>query len=144
MVRAVVFAAVVVVLGGCASSWLPSSFDFALPSATRTAELRVESEPAGADAKTSTGANCRTPCVMNVAADREFSVTVSAEGFQPQTIAVTAIQPVAQRGEEAAGANEPRLDPNPILVQLERMPAPVKPPAKRSKKRGAPPPAKTG
>ncbi len=107
-----------------------------LPSSAVTAELRVESEPPGADATTSTGANCRTPCLLSVAASQEFSITVSANGYQPQTIAVTPLPPMEQR--EAAGSAGTRLDPNPVIVQLEPVPPPAKkPPAKKKSKQRA-------
>lgn len=106
-----------------------------LPSSAVTAELRVESEPPGADARTSTGANCRTPCLLNVAAGQEFSVTISANGFQPQTVAVTPMPVMEPR--EAAGAAGPRLDPNPIIVQLEPVPPPAKKPPAKKRQRAA-------
>ena len=37
-----------------------------LRSAPPTEELRIESEPPGADAKTSQGQTCRTPCELTV------------------------------------------------------------------------------
>ena len=37
--------------------------------------LTIESDPPGADARTSNGASCRTPCMIPVAADREFTVS---------------------------------------------------------------------
>ena len=64
-------------LGGCAGpswDWMPS-----MPSMSSGANvsLTIESDPPGADAKTSLGASCRTPCMIPVAADREFTVSYS-------------------------------------------------------------------
>lgn len=74
--------------------------------------------------------------MLSVAASQEFSVTISANGYQPQTVAVSPLPAVEQR--EAAGSSGPRLDPNPIVVQLEPVPPPAKkPPAKKSKQRAA-------
>src|SRR3984893_18027735 len=50
--------------------------------------LRIESEPPGADARTSQGQTCRTPCELTVPTDGELAVTVQMAGFQPQTLPV--------------------------------------------------------
>jgi len=78
--------------------------------------LRIESEPPGADAKTSLGQSCRTPCELAVQSGDDLAVTLSLSGYQPQTVAV-------QREASA------RLAPNPVYVELE--PAPAAPPAKK-------------
>src|SRR5882757_10346634 len=81
-------------VAGC-SSWTPS-WDF-LPSMSSVGaslggganvSLTIESDPPGADAKTSLGPGCRTPCMIPVPADREFSVNYSLNGYLPQTVAV--------------------------------------------------------
>src|SRR5215472_4069947 len=66
--------------------------------------LRVESEPPGADARTSQGQTCRTPCELTVPTDSELAVTVQMTGYQPQTL------PVSVKGN--GGDN--RLQPNPL------------------------------
>ena len=47
--------------------------------------LTLESDPPGADAKTSLGPGCRTPCMIPVPADREFSVSYTLSSYLPQT-----------------------------------------------------------
>lgn len=134
MTKWVIAAAVSLALAGC--GWLPSGMRFNLGGGA-SADLRIDSEPPGADARTSTGANCRTPCVLTVPASGEFTVTVSAPGFQPQTVPVRPRMPSDPRpvgeGEPAPGME---LSPNPVLVQLELVPppAPKKPPPRRAKK----------
>lgn len=130
-------------VGGC-SSWTPS-WDF-LPSMSggSNVSLTIESDPPGADARTSTGASCRTPCMIPVPADREFSVSYSLNGYLPQTI------PVRPRGSgnfgpdvagesidfgTRSGAYTPsELAPNPVYAQLE----PAPPPAPARKRAGRP------
>jgi hypothetical protein len=82
--------------------------------------LRIESEPPGADAKTSLGQSCRTPCELAVQSGDDLAVTLTLSGYQPQTVAV-------QREGSA------RLAPNPVYVELE--PAPPASPAKKPIKR---------
>ena len=95
--------------------------------------LRIESEPPGADARTSQGQTCRTPCELSVPATGELAVTVALAGYQPQTL------PVRPEGP----ASDSRLQPNPLYVELQPA-APVRParPALAPKKRtSAAPPA---
>ena len=56
------------------------------PSATT---MQFESEPAGAEAKTSLGQSCRTPCTLAVTAN-DFSVSFALPGYQSQTVPVRA------------------------------------------------------
>ncbi|HEY2231200.1 MAG TPA: PEGA domain-containing protein [Xanthobacteraceae bacterium] len=110
-------------LAACSMS-MPS-FDF-LKSTPSTEVLRIESEPPGADARTSQGQTCRTPCELTVPTDGEMAVTVQMTGYQPQTLPV--------RPEGRGGDN--RLQPNPVYVELQPA-APVKPakPAPAPKKK---------
>jgi hypothetical protein len=108
-----------------ACSFSMPSFDF-FKSGPTTEVLRIESEPPGADARTSQGQTCRTPCELTVPTDSELAVTVQMAGFQPQTLPVHA----DARGGDA------RLQPNPLYVELQPA-APVKParPAPAPKKK---------
>jgi len=74
-------------VSGC-SSWAPS-WDWVPSMSMRgpSASLTIESDPPGADAKTSLGASCRTPCMIPVAADREFTVSYVLNGYLPQASA---------------------------------------------------------
>lgn len=106
------------------------SLEFMKPSG-QTEALRIESEPPGADAKTSLGQSCRTPCELPVQAGGELSVTVALNGYQPQTVSV---QPEAPSGALGSITGSPRLAPNPVHVELQPAPAPsAKKPAAKKK-----------
>jgi hypothetical protein len=108
-----------------ACSMTMPSFDF-FKSTPSTEVLRIESEPPGADARTSQGQTCRTPCELTVPTDNELAVTVQMAGFQPQTLPVHA----------GGNGGDTRLQPNPLYVELQPA-APVKParPAPAPKKK---------
>jgi hypothetical protein len=118
-------------LAGC-GSWAPS-WDFmpSMSSSGPAVSLTIESDPPGADAKTSVGPSCRTPCMVPVAADREFTVSYSLNGYLPQVIAVTPRVPEVARGESefTSGQAAADLSPNPVFAQLQAAPPP--PPASR-------------
>jgi hypothetical protein len=123
-----VFAAVGCGFALAACSMSMPSFDF-FKSTPSTEVLRIESEPPGADARTSQGQTCRTPCELTVPTDNELAVTVQMSGYQPQTMPVRA---------DGKG-----LQPNPVYVELQPA-APVKPvkpaPAPKKKTSAATPP----
>ena len=96
-------------LAACSTA-MPS-LDF-MKSAQQAESLAIESEPPGAEAKTSLGQSCRTPCQLSVQPGSEFSVTLALSGYQPQTVSV---RPEA----EGATAAAPRLPPSPVHVDLQ-------------------------
>jgi hypothetical protein len=55
-----------------------------------TTLMLIESNPAGATAKTSLGQSCKTPCTMQIGADSDFTVTFTLDGYVPQTLPVQA------------------------------------------------------
>jgi hypothetical protein len=111
-----------------------------------TTTMQFESEPAGAEAKTSTGQACRTPCSLAVTAS-EFTVNFSLPGYQSQTVPVRVVSSADPRDATTEGEMPPaRLVPNPVFVELQ--PAPAAPPARRrptpvAKPKPAPKPAPT-
>jgi hypothetical protein len=127
-------------LGACSASLPSLTF---LKSAPPTEVLRIESDPPGAEARTSQGQSCRTPCELTLKASSEFSVRISLDGYQPQTVPVAPEAPPATAGlrdPEAAPA-PPRFAPNPVYVEL--VPAPAaspgkKQPAKKPRQKAAP------
>jgi len=129
---------------GC-GSWTPS-LDFLPSSLTSGANvsLTIESDPPGADARTSLGHACRTPCMIPVPGDRAFTVSYSLNGYLPQSIQVG--PRTAEVGYDVAGAPAENyatplaeLTPNRVYAQLQ----PAPPPAPTRKGRGrAKPPAK--
>jgi hypothetical protein len=129
MKRIVVIAACGLSLAACSS--MPSWMSFDLPKgSTAATTMQFESEPAGAEARTSLGQTCRTPCSLAVAAN-EFTVSFTLPGYQPQTVPVRIVNS-NETGTEGE-TNPPRLVPNPVFVELTPGGAP--PPAAR---RGAP------
>src|SRR5215469_18293304 len=109
-------------LAAC-STTMPS-LDF-MKSARQAESLAIESEPPGAEAKTSLGQSCRTPCQLSVQPGSEFSVTFALGGNQPQTVSV--------RPEAEGATAAPRLAPNPVHVDLQAV-APAKKPVAKKKK----------
>ena len=102
-------------------------------------EIQLESTPPGAEARTSFGPGCKTPCSVNAPLpDGNFAVTYTLEGFLPATV------PVAVTGSPA-GFMTPgtsRIEPNPVVATLQPIepPKPVKPQRpKRPKNTAAPP-----
>ena len=116
-----------VALSGCSSSWMPS---FELPSmpsfggasGPATTTLAVESDPPGADARASTGTTCRTPCRLDITTNGPFTVSVALNGYLPQTVPVQMLRPDDPRLGSQDGGSEPRLDPNPVYVELRARP----------------------
>ena len=96
-----------------------------MKSAPQAETLTIESEPPGAEAKTSLGQNCRSPCQFRVQPGSEFSVTLTLSGYQPQTVSV--------RPEADGAVAVPRLAPNPVHVDLQAVAPPKKPVPKKKK-----------
>ena len=102
--------------------------------------VRFESQPPGAEAKTSNGQSCRTPCALALPVTSALTVTFTLNGYQPDT---EKIELIAQTG------NPTEFQPNPVVAELTPA-APVKPvkkaPVKKStgaKQAAAPRPAAT-
>lgn len=144
MKRWVVVAACGLTVSACSSmpGWM--GFEKSRPAPTATT-MQFESEPAGAEARTSTGQTCRTPCSLAMGAG-EFTVTFGLPGYQPQTVPVRMVAlGEAEDASAAADGQGARLVPNPVFVELQPV-APVvthkKPPALK-KPRAAPQAAPT-
>jgi PEGA domain-containing protein len=131
MSRVLAVVACGVTLAACSAS-LPSLDIF--KSTPSTEQLRIESEPPGADARTSQGQSCRTPCELTVPSNADFTVTVALNGYQPQTIPVIPETPPADRGGDTA-APTPHLQPNPVYVELQATTPARKRPAPAAKKK---------
>jgi PEGA domain-containing protein len=109
-------------LAACSTSLsslsLPS-MDF-FKSSPPTETVRIESQPPGAEAKTTQGQTCRTPCEMTVQTEGNVSVTVALNGYQPQTVPLHSEN--VQTGESSASTA--KLAPNPVYVELQANPPP--------------------
>src|SRR5215475_15060502 len=97
-------------LGGCSSM---SSFSWdSFKSTPPAIQVQLESQPPGADARTSVGPSCKTPCSVSVAApDTGFTVTYALPRFQPATIPV---QVLHNPGDLTTPATT-TIDPNPVF-----------------------------
>jgi hypothetical protein len=96
--------------------------------------VRLESEPAGAEAKISGGQACRTPCALAVPATTGTSVTFTLNGYRPETETLELV---------AMGDGTSSLRPNPVLVELTPggvVPRKPAPPPVRKRKKAAPKP----
>jgi hypothetical protein len=141
MKRVVGIAACALSLAGCSSmpSWMQLDTPSFLKSAPAATTMQFESEPAGAEARTSVGQTCRTPCTQAVTAN-EFTVSFTLPGYQSQTVPVRV---VASADGDAEGQ---RLVPNPVFVELQpagAAPTAKKPAPAKKKPRAAPRPAPT-
>jgi hypothetical protein len=117
-------------LTACASS-TPNWFNLdALKPAPLTDTVQFESEPPGADAKTSTGQTCRTPCSLTLNTDAPFSVTFTLNGYLPES----------EQVEVISDGGSTKLRPNPVMVELSAAPPVPKKPAPRKKPAAKPKP----
>ena len=100
--------------------------------ATPTVPLQFESEPPGAEVKTSGGQTCRTPCALAIPA-ADFQVTFSLNGFATQTVPVKLLPPDDMRGSEEMGltSNPPRFSPSPVAIEMQKAAPPRRAPAKK-------------
>jgi hypothetical protein len=136
MARALVAMTCLLGLTGCAG-WLPS-MDLRGAGGLSTAELRLDSEPSGAEARVANGPACRTPCALAVTTAGDVSVTFTLDGFHPQTVPVR-FRPAGDSRLDPSASETPRFDPNPVVAELQ----PVPPPRRRARPapRRNPPPA---
>jgi hypothetical protein len=113
---------IVIVLGGLALAACSSTPDWmnldALKPAPVKDTVRFESDPPGAEAKTSDGQICRTPCALAVPTGGPLTVTFALNGYEPDS---ETIQPVSNN------TGFPEMRPNPVQVDLTPAPPPPKP-----------------
>jgi hypothetical protein len=119
-------------LASCSSMSTPSmpGFDSLKPKPTTTL-LLIESNPAGAVAKTSLGPSCNTPCTLKIGSGSDFTVTFTLDGYVPQTLTVHSTM---SRGDWSTGPS-PVLEPGSLFPTLER----AKPPSTVARKPSRPP-----
>jgi hypothetical protein len=115
-----------------ACSGMPSFNLSAFQPAPATEQVQIESEPPGADARTASGATCRTPCTLGLPMS-EGAITVALNGYTSQTVPVQLERPTSVRPDEF-GTPSVHLKPNPIYVELEPTPPPAKKPAPKKPK----------
>jgi hypothetical protein len=116
MRRVIAIAATAASVAGCSSF----STDYFKPTPP-TMQIQLESMPPGAEARTSIGPSCKTPCAVTVVVpEGGFSVSYTLSQFQPVTI------PVQVSGSPGSffTPGTTRIDPNPVVAQLQ----PILPP----------------
>lgn len=88
--------------------------------------VRFESDPPGAEAKTSAGQSCRTPCALALPVNAPVTVTFALNGYQSET---ENLEPIT------ATDSPPQLRPNPVVVELTAAAPSAKPAKKPAAKR---------
>ena len=91
-----------------------------------TEAVRIESAPPGADARTASGATCRTTCTLDLPMS-DGTITGALNGYTPQTVPLQLERPTGVRPDDY-GAPSPHLTPNSLFVNLEPTPPPAKKP----------------
>src|SRR5262249_40674081 len=137
MIRVIAVAACGLTLTACSS--MPS---FDLPSfgggAPAAASLAVESDPPGAQASTTGGTSCVTPCRLALAGKGPFTVNVALNGYVPQNVPVRVVQADDPPLHSAGGS------PGPPLPSRSRRgsgrPRRLRPRPRRRGRPGPPPP----
>ena len=109
-------------LGGCSSlSW------DAFKSAPPPMQVQLDSAPQGADAVTSLGPGCKTPCAVTIPTpEASFSVTFNMPRFQPVSVPVT----VTKTPGDFTSPTTTVLDPSPVFAELK----PAGPPPREVRK----------
>jgi len=120
-------------LAGCSSL----SMD-ALKPAPKTVSIQVDSVPQGADATSSLGGSCKTPCSLSVPDNAEsFNVAFTLPNHLPLTVPV---QVTRRPGDYITSQPAIVFDPNPIVGELQTEP-PKRPVRRKPRRRPAPKPA---
>jgi hypothetical protein len=118
-------------LAGCSSFSLDS-----FKSAPPPIQVQLESNPPGADARTSLGPACKTPCSVSIPPpDGNFTVAYSLNKFQPATVQVN----VTKNPGDLLTAGTATIDPNPVVAELQ----PLGPPPMHRPRPKKPRPPKT-
>ena len=130
MRRVIVIGVAGACLAGCSS--FPSLSLDAFKSTPPTQQIQLDSQPQGADARTSLGPGCKTPCSVAVAPpDSGFTVNYTLNKFQPATVQVQVIRVPG----DITTSGTTTFDPNPVVAELQ----PAGPPPKGARKKLKPP-----
>jgi hypothetical protein len=113
MRRVIAIAVASASLGGCSSFSVGDYFKSTPP----TIQVQLESNPPGADAKTSLGPGCKTPCSVSVQApDTGFSVSYTLDKYQSANVPVQVIH----NPGDLTSQGTTTTDPNPVFAELQR------------------------
>jgi hypothetical protein len=139
MRRVLAIAAAATTLAGCSSFSSSDTFSY-FRSTPPTVQLQLESSPPGADARTSLGPGCKTPCRVSITPpDGGFTVSYSMGNMPPISVPVQVIR-------EPGGtfsADTFRVTPNPVVAELRPPPPPptARKPMRPKRKKPRPAPA---
>src|SRR5579872_2607083 len=124
----VVVGLVAATLAGCGGAMTPRP---------PTMQVELESTPPGANAVTSLGPACTTPCAVSIPIPTgDFSVSFSLNEYLPMTV------PVRVFGSPASVSSPgtTQIEPNPVVAQLQPVaPPPKVAPIRKPKKKPAAP-----
>jgi hypothetical protein len=127
MRRVLAMAVATISLAGC-SSFSTDSFNY-FKSTPAAVQVQLESTPPGADARTSLGPGCKTPCSVSVTppdGTTSFLVNYSMTGKQPSGVPVQ----VSKESGGVFSSDTLKVTPNPVMAELQPMGPPPKPPGK--------------
>jgi hypothetical protein len=133
MRRVIVVALAGASLAGCSSvsSW--NVFKSAPPNM----QVQLDSNPPGADASTSLGPGCKTPCSVTIPVpEGNFSVSYTLAKYQPASVPVN----VVKNPGDLTTAATVTTDPNPVFAELQPA-TPPKPVRKKPLRPRKPTPA---
>ena len=81
-----------------------------------TVQVQLDSTPQGADARTSLGPGCKTPCSVSVPVpEGGFSVAYTMNKFEPATVPVT----VVHNPGDFTTPSTTNVNPNPVVAELQ-------------------------
>ena len=133
MRRVIAVAAAAISLSGCASFSSSDTFSY-FRSAPPSIKVQLESSPPGADARTSIGPGCKTPCAVTVMPPdgvTSFLVNYSMPGRQPASVPVSIIKDPGG----VFASDTYRTAPNPVVAELQPPPPPPARPLRPKRKK---------
>src|SRR5262249_4674560 len=89
----------------------------ALAPKSASTTIHLNSDPQGADAMTSLGSSCQTPCSIELVVERPFTVTFTHRGFVSSTVPVETEPP-------QPGTSDAKFSPDPVFAALQPIPEP--------------------
>jgi len=94
-------------LAGCGGTLFPGA---------GTMDIALQSTPSGAEAHTSLGPGCVTPCTVSVPVpDDDFTVSFTRSGFEPASVPVH----ITRSAGSLMTPPFTSLNPNPVVAQLQ-------------------------
>lgn len=139
MRRVIVITAAGLSLAGCSSFSMGDYFK----STPATVQVQLDSTPQGADARTSIGPGCKTPCSVTLPITSDttgFSVNYSLNKYLPATVQAL----VTRAPGDFTSSGAITVDPNPVVAQLESAGPPPKAKRVMRPKKPKPPKAAAG